>query len=80
MLAAHKAPPFLTLLVGDNAAVGQPMLEDRRIPLVSATGSVGMGRTVAEVVGRRLGRAAIQRASGDDDGGGILEACTNSTR
>ena len=60
VLAAHKAPPFLTLLVGDNAAVGQPMLEDRRIPLVSATGSVGMGRTVAEVVGRRLGRTLLE--------------------
>lgn len=60
VLAAHKAPPFLSLIIGENQAVGQAMLEDRRIPLVSATGSVGMGRTVAEVVGRRLGRTLLE--------------------
>jgi hypothetical protein len=36
------------------------MLADRRIPLMSATGSCRMGRRVAEVVGKRLGRTLLE--------------------
>src|SRR5579871_1421267 len=36
------------------------LLEDPRIPLVSATGSCRMGRIVAETVGRRLGRTLLE--------------------
>ena len=36
------------------------LLEDRRIPLVSATGSCRMGHIVAETVGRRLGRTLLE--------------------
>jgi aldehyde dehydrogenase (NAD+) len=36
------------------------MSADRRVPLVSATGSVRMGRRVAEVVGKRLGRSLLE--------------------
>jgi len=48
------------LCVGEADPVGEAMLADRRLPLVSATGSVRMGRRVAEVVGRRLGRALLE--------------------
>ena len=60
VLRAHKAPPFMTLVIGENQEVGEAMLEDRRVPLVSATGSVAMGRRVAEVVGKRLGRTLLE--------------------
>ncbi len=36
------------------------MLHDRRLPLISATGSCRLGRRVAEVVGRRLGRTILE--------------------
>ncbi len=36
------------------------MLNDRRLPLISATGSTRMGRIVAEAVGRRLGRSLLE--------------------
>ncbi len=36
------------------------MLEDRRLPLISATGSCRLGRVVGEVVGRRLGRSLLE--------------------
>jgi aldehyde dehydrogenase (NAD+) len=36
------------------------MLADRRLPLISATGSTRMGHRVAEVVGRRLGRTLLE--------------------
>ena len=48
------------LCVGEADPVGEAMLADRRLPLISATGSVRMGRRVAEVVGRRLGRALLE--------------------
>src|SRR5262249_49167379 len=44
------------LCVGGAEDVGERMLQDHRLPLISATGSCRMGRRVAEVVGRRLGR------------------------
>ncbi|MBM3985507.1 MAG: aldehyde dehydrogenase family protein [Planctomycetes bacterium] len=53
-------PGVFTLCVGDADPVGEAILADRRLPLVSATGSVRMGRRVAEVVGQRLGRTLLE--------------------
>ena len=51
---------LLPLVIGADAEVGERLLADRRIPLVSATGSCRMGRRVAEVVGARLGRTLLE--------------------
>jgi len=48
-------PAIFTLLIGDRKTVGQKLADDRRIPLVSAAGSVGMGLIVAKTVHGRLG-------------------------
>jgi aldehyde dehydrogenase (NAD+) len=48
------------LIIGEDSTIGKRLLEDRRIPLVSATGSCRMGRIVAETVGRRLGRTLLE--------------------
>src|SRR5690606_5711939 len=40
-----------------GAEVGEALVDDPRVPLVSATGSTRMGRAVAERVARRLGRS-----------------------
>lgn len=53
-------PAVFSLVVGRGATVGDRMLRDRRIPLVSATGSCAVGRRVAEAVGGRLGRAILE--------------------
>ncbi len=53
-------PAVASLCVGPDADVGEALLADRRIPLVSATGSCRMGRRVAEVVGARLGRTLLE--------------------
>jgi aldehyde dehydrogenase (NAD+) len=47
------------LAVG-GAGIGQRMAEDARIPLLSFTGSVRVGRGVAETCGRRLGRSLLE--------------------
>ena len=46
--------------VGSGARVGELLINDRRIALVSATGSTPMGQRVGEVVGRRLGRTILE--------------------
>jgi len=53
-------PALFTLLIGDGATVGQRLLEDKRVPLVSATGSCKLGVKVAECVGRRFGRTILE--------------------
>lgn len=49
-----------SVVVGDGAQVGTPMVDDSRLPLVSATGSVRMGREVAQRVASRLGRCLLE--------------------
>jgi aldehyde dehydrogenase (NAD+) len=49
-----------TLCAGGAEEVGERMLHDRRLPLISATGSCRMGRRVAAVVGGRLGRTILE--------------------
>jgi aldehyde dehydrogenase (NAD+) len=58
---ANKVDPAIfTLLIGDGATVGERLITDPRVPLISATGSTKMGRHVGEVVGRRLGRTILE--------------------
>lgn len=52
--------PLLGLIIGQDDTVGSAMLDDQRLPLISATGSVRMGRIVAERVGRRLGKSLLE--------------------
>jgi aldehyde dehydrogenase (NAD+) len=51
---------LFNLVIGRGADVGERMLEDRRLPLISATGSCRMGRRIATVVGERLGRTLLE--------------------
>ena len=60
VLAANEAPPIFGLAVGDRHQVGGPLVADRRVPLVSATGSVTMGRAIGKVVADRLGRSLLE--------------------
>jgi aldehyde dehydrogenase (NAD+) len=53
-------PAIFSLVVGKGSTVGDRLLHDRRVPLVSATGSCQMGYRVAEVVGKRLGRTILE--------------------
>jgi aldehyde dehydrogenase (NAD+) len=51
---------LLGYVIGDGKTVGEPLTQNRRVPLVSATGSVRMGQQVAQVVGARLGRSLLE--------------------
>ncbi len=51
---------IFSLLVGERTTIGERLSADGRLPLISATGSVAMGRKVAERVGARLGRSLLE--------------------
>jgi aldehyde dehydrogenase (NAD+) len=53
-------PALFSLAIGGRDTVGEKMARDKRLPLISATGSTSMGRDVGEKVQRRLGRALLE--------------------
>jgi aldehyde dehydrogenase (NAD+) len=60
VLQRHAAPSVFNLLLGPVDPVGQRLVDDHRIPLVSATGSTRMGRQVGQRVAARLGRCLLE--------------------
>ena len=60
VLSRHGWKGVINLLVGNDRVVGDRMLHDSRMPLVSATGSTRMGRHVGQVVAGRLGRSLLE--------------------
>ena len=50
----------VSLVVGRGSEVGELLLDDKRIPLVSATGSCRMGKHVAEKLASRYGRTILE--------------------
>ena len=53
-------PPGISSLVVGGRDVGEALAASARLPLVSATGSVPMGRAVGTIVAQRLGRALLE--------------------
>jgi aldehyde dehydrogenase (NAD+) len=51
---------ILNLTVGAGRIVGEKMINDVRIPMISATGSCEMGYRIGTVVGKRLGRTILE--------------------
>ena len=47
------------LVIGDGE-IGKLMANDSRVPLISATGSTRMGKSVGAAVGQRLGRSLLE--------------------
>jgi aldehyde dehydrogenase (NAD+) len=61
MKETPEVPPgIMGLTIGDRHAVGAPLTMSEKVPLISATGSVRMGREIAQVVGKRLGRTLLE--------------------
>ncbi|MBW1980451.1 MAG: aldehyde dehydrogenase family protein [Deltaproteobacteria bacterium] len=61
VLAENRVPEgVLNVIIGGRHQVGEALVQDRGLPLVSATGSVAMGREVARKVSSRLGRTLLE--------------------
>jgi len=60
VLDRHGWEGVLNLAIGKDEVIGERLIQDQRIPLISATGSTRMGRHVAQVVAGRLGRSLLE--------------------
>jgi len=60
VLEKHGWGGVFTLIIGDDDDVGETLIHDRRLPLISATGSTRMGRHVGQAVAKRLGRSLLE--------------------
>ncbi|RLD26132.1 MAG: aldehyde dehydrogenase family protein [Bacteroidetes bacterium] len=60
VFAANNLPEGISCLINGDYRVGEMMTTDKRIPLISATGSIGMGKIVAQAVAKRLGKSLLE--------------------
>ncbi|REJ80929.1 MAG: aldehyde dehydrogenase family protein [Bacteroidetes bacterium] len=61
VLKENKVPEgVLNLLAGGSKYIGDNFLADKRVPLISATGSTRVGKRVGSIVGERLGRSLLE--------------------
>lgn len=60
VLEASGWAGVFSLVIGTNSEIGERLIQDPRVPLISATGSTRMGRHVGETVARRLGRSLLE--------------------
>lgn len=60
VMADHGLSGVFTLVIGSGRDVGEQMLNDHRLPLISFTGSTGVGKRVAEAVAGRFGRTILE--------------------
>jgi aldehyde dehydrogenase (NAD+) len=58
--ADHSLDGIFNLVIGPNESVGEALVNDPRLPLISFTGSVRVGRSVAQKVAARLGRTILE--------------------
>ncbi|WP_255460189.1 L-piperidine-6-carboxylate dehydrogenase [Lacibacter sediminis] len=60
VFAKNNVPEGVSCLIQGGREIGEWMSNDTRVPLVSATGSTRMGKSVGAAVGQRLGRSLLE--------------------
>jgi aldehyde dehydrogenase (NAD+) len=60
VLKENNLPEGISCLINGDYKVGEFMTQDKRVPLVSATGSIRMGKIVAQAVAARLGKSLLE--------------------
>ena len=60
VLKANNVPEGVVNIINGDYKVGEFMTKDKRVPLVSATGSTRMGKIVGATVAERLGRSLLE--------------------
>ncbi len=60
VLRSNEVPEGVSCIVNGDYRVGEYMTQDKRVPLISATGSTRMGRTVGAMVAARMGRSILE--------------------
>ncbi|MBA43745.1 MAG: aldehyde dehydrogenase family protein [Magnetococcales bacterium] len=60
VLEQHGMTGVMGLVISKDKSLGEKMAADKRMPLISATGSVPMGREVGQVVAKRFGKSLLE--------------------
>jgi len=60
VLERHQLTGIFTLVIGRGSTIGERLINDKRIPLISSTGSTTMGMRVAEAAAKRLARTILE--------------------
>lgn len=60
VLKNNNLPEGISCIINGDYRVGEYLTKDTRVPLVSATGSVRMGKIVGQTVAARLGRSLLE--------------------
>ena len=60
VLRNNNVPEGVSCIINGDYRVGEYMTQDKRLPLISATGSTRMGRTVGAMVAARMGRSILE--------------------
>ncbi|MBT8317149.1 MAG: aldehyde dehydrogenase family protein [Lutibacter sp.] len=60
VLKENNLPEGISCIINGDYKVGEYMTTDKRIPLISATGSIRMGKIVAKTVAGRLGKSLLE--------------------
>ncbi len=61
VLVENNVPEgVFSLIVGKGSTIGEKMLNDKRIPLISLTGSTKIGKHAGEVIAGRLGKYILE--------------------
>ena len=53
-------PNIFSLAIGKGSKIGESLISDEKVPLISFTGSTKMGRHVSEVVSKRFGKSILE--------------------
>jgi aldehyde dehydrogenase (NAD+) len=51
---------IFSLIIGKGSTIGEKILNDHRIPLISITGSTKVGQHAAEVIAKRFGKSILE--------------------
>ena len=61
VIKENKLPEgIFNLVIGRGSTIGEKILHEKKIPLISVTGSINVGRHAAEVVAKRFGRIILE--------------------
>ena len=60
VLKENNLKGIFNLVIGTGDEIGKKLVNDKRIPLISATGSTKMGKAVAQDVAKRLGKTILE--------------------
>ena len=60
VLKVNDVPNIFSLIIGGGSTIGENLINDKNIPLISFTGSTNMGKHVSRAVSSRFGKTILE--------------------